>query len=361
MVNIRRPETNTARSRVYGIIFASMLVAPLVSGWVATSSSRYNSRTFLSEVLDVDFERVNEMQPQRLHTEDSYEETRTLLDLSFDSDPKWKEARVPFVDGENYIDTKLAFTAELDGVTYGIGVPFEPAAALAFESSDGSVSYLSPDEEENEELMQLMAVQLREHVCEDLRLKRTPRVLTISGPLANFTKNWKENILPGPVDKEFLLDDDTGEDLTFFHNFMKQELGEEEYGKTLQESSDWISDGLMSLFDIPGLGTNEDDVEGMENMVKSILDTEAQMKELAELDGPNFEHEGALKLVSYIVPDGKSYSLVQLLKPYVLVGKLIESEGDTHFELISADEAPIIVPRLEEICRKEFQKAGVTS
>lgn len=356
-------------------MLVTLSLLELTSGWMSLSGGRghhvrYHGarRPFLSptavlgsQVLDVDFERVDPSEKQQKEdANDEDNDEKTLIDLSLDSDPEWKEARIPFIDGENYIDVKLAFMVELDGVNYGIGIPFDPAAALAFENN-GTVSYLSPDLDENEELMQLMAVQLQEHVGQDLQLKRTPRVLTIVGPLENYTKNWKENILPDPVDTKLLLEDDTDNDLDFFHNFMKEELGEEEYERTLKESPDGISDELMALFDVPGLGTKEDDVEGMEELLKSVLDEpEQQLKALEEL-GANLNHEGVgLKLVSYILPDAKAYSLVQLLKPYVLVGKYIESKDDTHFELLSPEEATILVPRLEESFKEDFQKAGLT-
>ena len=347
---------------------SAAFVAPSC-GWTvaAVTSTRRHAPPLLleSQVVDVDFKNVDETpsekQPPTVYADDS--DSKTLLDLSLESDTELRDTRIPFVDGENYIDVKLAFMAEMDGLSYGIGVPFEPAAALAFEKGDGSVTCLSPDVDENEEFLQLMAAQLQEHVGEDLRLKRTPRVLTISGPLENYTKNWEENILPDPVDAKTLLGDDSDNDLEFFHSFMKEELGEEEYERTLEESSDDISDEFRSLFDIPGLGTEVDDVRGMEKMVESMLDEpEEQMKRLEELGGPDLDHDGVgLKLVSYILPGGKSYSLVQLLKPFILIGRLVESKDDTRFELLSPEEAPILTPRLEAVCKEDFERFGLTS
>jgi len=361
-----------------------------------TSASRYvqppsslwpRRRSFLGPLLDsnfvdVDFERIDDdskdtnqelTDPYRMKSdkelEDALEEStrNSLFDLSLQAtDPELKDTPIPFFDykGERYISTKLAFMTELDGETYGIAVPFEHAAAMTLETTkDGKVSYLSPDNDDNEELMEIMAGQLQEHLGEDLKLKRTPRVLTISGPLDSYTKNWKKDVIPKPVDRKTLLEEDDDDDLEFFHNFMKQELGEEEYEKTLNEDPSDIDKELLDLFNIPGIGDQEDDTEGMKELFQSafrpIEEQKAEMKEFVGYDR-NLNHDGvALKLISYRLPDGKAYSLVQLLQPYALVGKCTQEDGDIRFELLSPEEERILVPKLEEVCRNDLESAGL--
>jgi hypothetical protein len=168
-------------------------------------------------VIDAEFESVkseNDTQIDPSETLTDNKDGKTLFDLSLDADSDFKNTRIPFLDsssssedGTNYIDVKLAFMAELDGVQYGIGIPFDAAAAVTVEDKiGGSVEYLSSEDDENDEYMQIMATQLREHVGDDLRLHRTPRVLTISGPLDTYTKNWKEKLSPKPFEVEELLD-----------------------------------------------------------------------------------------------------------------------------------------------------------
>jgi hypothetical protein len=322
------------------------------------------------DVVDADFERIDESAPKGEEPNDTEEEDGTssepssLFDLSFQSDPEFKEMRIPFIDGENYIDGKLAFMAELDGVSYGIAVPFENVAAITVEKPDGSVQYVSPDDDENEELMQIMAAQLQEHVGEDLKLKRTPRVLTISGPLDQYTKNWETELLPKPVETKSLLDE-SEESLEFFQDFMKKELGEKEYENTMQgdgnsDDDDELTAELMSLFNVPGLGDNEDDPAAMQELFDTLLDSpEEQLTDLQNM-GDDVSHQGvALKLVSYKFPDNKAYSLVQLLQPYALIGKYVAVDDDIRFELLTAAEAKLVVPRLEKVCREDLEKAGL--
>jgi hypothetical protein len=374
------------------VLCSILLLCKTCEGWVPQfpSSSRIgyqiesarHQRTFFvpkstskrhlsfQDVVDADFERIDESASKGEETKDVEEEDGTpvepssLFDLSFQSDPEFKEMRIPFIDGENYIDGKLAFMAELDGVSYGIAVPFECVAAITVEKPDGSVQYVSPDDDENEELMQIMAAQLQEHVGEDLKLKRTPRVLTISGPLDQYTKNWETELLPKPVETKSLLDE-SEESLEFFQEFMKKELGEKEYENTMQgdgnsDDDDELTAELMSLFNVPGLGENEDDPAAMQEMFDSLLESpEEQLTDLQKM-GDDVSHQGvALKLVSYKFPDNKAYSLVQLLQPYALIGKYVAADDDIRFELLTAAEAKLVVPRLEKVCREDLEKAGL--
>lgn len=325
-----------------------------------------------SDVVDVEFEHVNrknQTSSGQRHIAALSDEIvpKSLLDIALESDSDFNETRIPFLDytttdskdgGTNYIDVKIAFMAELEGVQYGIGIPFDHAVALTLESEDGSVKYLSPDDDDNEELMNIMATQLHDHVDPGLQLSRTPRVLTVVGPLDKYTMNWKEILLPSPVEAKTLIDTED-EDLDFFHRFMKEELGEKEYEKTLnEEGDDDLTAELLELFDIPGLGVKKDDPESIQELLDTILDPELEFeKAKTNLGLDKFEHDGvALKLISYIFREGKSYSLVKLLRPYVLVGRFMPGNDDPHFELLSPNEEKMIIPKLQETCEADLEK-----
>lgn len=292
--------------------------------------------------------------------------SKSLLELSLASDPEWNHTRIPFMDGgENYIDVKLAFMAELDGVRYGIGVPYDHAAALTIERPDGTVVNLLPDggddDHDHEELLQIMAGQLQEHVGNDLTLKRTPRILTIQGPLEKYTSNWKQRLVPEPIDAKTLLDD-SDEDLEFFHNFMKRELGQEEYQKTMQEDDfdSEIDDEILDIFGEAAKTVSQSSVKDLFPNDDGTDDLFIQ--EMEDFVNKDIAHDGvALKILSYSLPDGNKYSIVQPLQSYALVGRYTENGEDIRFDLLSPQEAELVIPRLEEVCREDLQEAGLTA
>ncbi len=340
-----------------------LLVVVSCRAWIQPTLPFVSTPNRMTKYVDAEFERVQEAQnEEEIDQEpvDSWrEQYKSLMDLSLEADPEIMNARIPFFENENYIDVKLAFMAELDGVTYGIGVPFDPSVAVVIESQDGAAQFLSPDDDENEELMQLMAAQLHEHLGKDLQLKRTPRVLTVDGPLNNYTSNWENQILPRPFTaKELMERDDEQDTVEYFLKVMREELGEEEFQKTMNGDDEDVDDEMMALFDIPGL--NKNDEEGLEELMKSMLDEDPdeQFKELEKFG--KVEGEETLKLVGYIIPGGKSYTLVQLLRPYVIVGRYIQDDVENRFELLSPEEALVIEPRLAEVCQKDLEKSGLS-
>ena len=327
--------------------------------------------TFISRratpIIDADFERVegrnrtdDTLREAAANNQQSNEEqplgSKSLLEMALESDPSWNVTRIPFMNGPNFIDVKLAFMAELDGVQYGIGIPSDHAAAVTIERKDGQVINLSPDNPENEEMIQIMAGQLQEHVGKNLTLKQTPRILTIQGPLEEHTKDWREKLVPEPAAPKALLDQ-TDEDLKFFHDFMKKELGEEEYKKTLQESPADIDPDLLDLFGDFSSQTS------MEDLFSEIQDDGEDLfiKEMEDFVNKKLSHDGvALKLLSYSLQDGNKYSVVHPLKPVALVAKYTEDGEDIRFDLLDTKDAELLIPRLEESCREELEKAGLT-
>lgn len=335
-----------------------------------------------NEIVDVEFERnpdPEEDVPKKKNKSAKKKKKKTgkkkkgsaksLFEMSLELEPRWKDTRIPFVDTARTtcIDGTLAFLVELEGVRYGIAVPCDAAAAITLENTDGSVTNMYPDDDDNEELMEIMAAQLVEHVGPDLALKRTPRVLTIQGDLDQYTKNWEKEILPMPYEAKEILENinDEDDDLTWAHEFFKKELGEEEYEKTMAEpvTAEDVGDELMELFDIAGFGERSDDMKGIEELFQSLENQEDPTQAALDTLGSNpLDHEGAaLKLISYLLEDGKSYSLVQLLKPYTLVGRLadIDDKKSLEFELLTQEEEKVVVPKLEELCRKDLEEAGL--
>mmetsp|Transcript_9752 Transcript_9752/g.14971 ORF Transcript_9752/g.14971 Transcript_9752/m.14971 type:complete len:382 (+) Transcript_9752:68-1213(+) len=353
-------------------------------GWVSPKSSSSFGRTSVfanpNDVLDVEFEPVGESStvatesPSKSSSSSSSssadpfsssaseEAPKTLLDISLESDPDMTKLRIPFVDqsGRNFIDCKIAFMVELDGSNYAIGVPFEHSAGISFQKKDGTVTYMSPDDDENEELMQIMAAQLQQEFGEDVSLKRTPRVLTIAGDLDKHTKGWHEKMFE-TVDTEGLLDD-AGESTDSFLEFMRQELGDDEVDKVMQsDDSPEVDEDMAKLFDVAGFGTQEDDTEGVQKMLENMF-TEDPSEAFDALGRDRSKDGVALKLVGFNFKDGKSYSLVQMLTPCTLVAKQIseEDDDDMRFELLTPEEDKIVLPRLETLCEKELKEAGLT-
>jgi len=354
------------------------LLLPTLHAFMPTFGVRHRI-SFLFDAndsfMDVEFEKVDSMRESsstetttsNISKEQSSESplSKSLLELSLDMDPQWKEARIPFVQGNEYIDCNLAFTVDLDGTTYGIGVPCDAAAAVTVEDGGDKVTYMNPSLEENEELVEIMAAQLQELLGDDVYLRKTPKILTISGNLDKYTAEWKEELFNETVSTQDLLDD-SGEGLDFFYNFMKEELGEEEFQKTLDECKDGgasIDKDVLDLFNVPGLGDQADDIQGMEAILQEMLkeQEEGVAPSFTEL-GEDLEHEGvALKLIGFNFRNGKSYSLVKLLKPFTIVGKYVEGDkDDLRFDLLTPDEEKLVIPRLEQVCQQDLEDAGLS-
>ena len=324
---------------------------------------------------------------------------KTLIDISLETgDPNWNKARIPFFhpNGQNFIDCKLAFMVDIEvedsngqpqKISYGIAVPFDEAVAIVEENpKKGNVMYFHPDDvvdgngssgsssvnksgldpDEMLELMEMMAGQVQEQLGESLTLCKTPRVLTIRGEgLKELTENWDTELLPDPASVEDLLstmssskkktstrdgDDELYQDeLQEFYDFMKDELGQEEFDKTMNQdlNEDDIDPELLELFDVPGLsGATADGADGMEEILQSMLvDLQEQEgsdgdkkinknsgkgfdkkttleKESEFITKPAFMDGAALKLLSFNFRGGKkAYSLVKLMQPFVIIGK----------------------------------------
>lgn len=340
---------------------------------------------------------------------------KSLIDVSLETgDPKWQRTRVPFVRGNECIDCKLVFTVDLDGQSYGIAIPFDDAVAIVIQeldqSADGVGNYvvdkrMDPkanilrrdpsvtktynvdpdsyrDNEEYAELMEIFASKVQEEFGEDYKLRKTPKVLTISGGLGKIIENWDRQLVPKPYAVKELLkaielpQDEEGmeKELDSFISFMREELGDEEFEKTMNEEMTDEDLELMKLFEVPGLGGNfqcydDDDLKGLEELIdsmgKDLIDDEVvEAKKFV----PDIENS-SLRLFSFEFPEtGKSYALVKPLQPYTLVGRLVTDVGEEEtgtestirFELLTADEESIVFPRLEQVCLEDLKAKGLT-
>jgi hypothetical protein len=354
-------------------------------GWVVSKPS-LNKRTTDPQilaaasnddsVLDVEFELVQQTEPIE---EDKPvgikpDSEKTLLDLALEANPEFQEIRVPFCDkDQQVINCKLALTAELDGNVYGIGVPFGHAVVVTIEQPDGMVLALDPDDEDNAEILEIMAGALAKYLSKDLKLKKTPSVLTIEGDLDHYTKDWQTEILGKPIDAATLVDD-SDDSMESFFAFMKDELGEDEFQQTMDEDFDMndvddIDPSLREFFEVAGLGTAAGDLEGMEEIMTGLMsldDASLDKSSLEEsLEAPfkaistDLEHNGiALKLVGFNFRNGNIYSLVKPLKAYTLVGKMSDDDG-LRFNLLTKEESKLVIPRLQDVCRADLKKAGL--
>jgi hypothetical protein len=361
------------------------------------------------DFVDVDFEPVilnKKSQPhqeQQSNTDDDNDEveslsraifgdSKNLIDLSFETadNPGWQNFRVPFCQGEEYIDGKVAFMVEFEGQTYGIAVPYDDAVALVYQENvvDESnknhprivtrTSNISPEmyhtNEDYAELMEIFAVQVQEQLGEEYRLRKTPKVLTISGGLDKITKGWEKTVVSKPIPIEDLLNvvkpkskAQLNQELDEFYEFMRQELGDEEFEKTMNGEDELSKEDmeLLKYFEVPKfLNENVDDnnLNELEELTQSILkDLEMDSVSGADEFKPNLEY-AALKILGYTFTDtGKSYFLVKPLKPITLVGRHMKEEKDCiRFQLLSPEEEKVIIPKLEKICQEELEANGLT-
>eukprot|EP00536_Pseudo-nitzschia_multiseries_P011822 jgi/Psemu1/30152/gm1.30152_g len=394
----------------------------------------------LCDFLDVEFERSEPDQEEDSTQTNASENdlsallgtSKNLLDVSLDSgDPMWKETRIPFCRGTEYIDCKLTFMVDLEGQSYGIGVPFDDVVAIVIQEntenkktlSDNPVTKtknISPDDyEDNEEyaeLMEIFAGQVQEQLGEEFQLRKTPKVLTISGGLDKITKDWQNRVITKPFEVEDLLEmskekdqDDVDEELDSFYKFMKDELGDEEFEKTMNADNDEAEleaelKKLMEYFNVPGAeGTSVEDAQGLEELMESMAnDIETGEVTDAKEFIPDTEN-AALKLLGYTFRDsGKSYFLVKPLQPCnlrrnlqvtdmhvfdvvlikplrhyhciwltvsfffsaildTLVGRHAKDEEDMiRFDLLTPEEENAIIPKLESLCQEDLKASGLS-
>lgn len=324
----------------------------------------------------------------------------SLLQASLASvEPKLSSLSFNFVDPapktaskQSFIPCRVAFTAKYNDVEYVLGTPTDTQVGIYVEDTNTNEAYfLDPDEDENMEIMERVASVFQskyEHISlSDLdenddvskvtggqkklsiRFKRTPRALTVEGDLSMVTGNWKQDTNKQleevkDVVKELFQDsndDTTISDDDYFHNFFTKELGSNYREEALANTAlDEQANEVMDLFNVPGLGTQKDDSEGIKELFDEILSDQDEKMPNEEVSGLS-ETETALRLVGFSdeSDNGKVYSLVQLLQPMILVAKNHESLEFDERLLLTAEEAQEIVPVLEQQFKEQFQEAGI--
>jgi len=311
---------------------------------------------------------------------------QNLLDAALQmGDPELSSIPFEFIDPESttrrFIECKIAFVVEKDGITYSIGTPCDAQVAVLFEGDMTPKAaneqkpqmqyFIDPDEDVNLELMEKAAAAFIEEYGDTCKavFKRTPRALTIEGDLDSITGDWRrernidqdQNQKEGGVSEKIFedfanIEDDADSD-EFFDSFFKERLGEGYREEVLaqNEEVDKKANELMDLFNIPGVGTQKDDDKGIDKMLEDIINGKdlAKATEMEEGGEDQLEETG-LRLLGFTGPDGKAYSLVKLIQPMVLVAKDDPELGPDQKMLLTVEEANIVVPRLEDEFKKEF-------
>jgi len=243
-------------------------------------------------------------------------------------------------------------------------------------------------------------------LVQQLVFKRTPRTLTVQGNLDEILGDWEHEIAelkrtslpildftfpglyqsttsgnrsssntgtiwidggmneedtPYNILQEIEREEDDPDDDEYFDSFFKKELGENYRHKFLVSELDKEKEGidpeleeLYELFNIPGMGTQQNDEKGIKNMIDDMVN--GHDLELAKKEEQ--QEEVALRLVGFTGPDGKAYSLVKMMHPMILVAKEDNALEPYQRLLLGQREADVLIPQLEEKFQKEFEAAG---
>ena len=326
----------------------------------------------------------------------------SLVEYSQKQDPDWKSMPVAFCDtvSNSYIDCNLAFYVKDplgqngQGAEYSLGVPCEIPIVVAFEvaddeengnsdndnddDDDDTVTNLSrvipinPEntdqdsisEEEKNEIFQMAARALMEEFGSGIRLKKTPRVLTLEGNLEEVIGDWKEVLLESASNSKDvgnlsfedalnLFDDknnNDGED--YFDKIMRRDLGPD-YAEKYGDGE--IDEELLKLFDSDSINKDGD--------ISNVLDFLRNSGDSNNIDDDfdtllqQLKPSAALRLLNFITEDGKEVTILRPVRPMLLVGK--EDPADyTRRILLTDEEMAEVLPRLESVCREGLEKAG---
>ena len=324
----------------------------------------------------------------------------SLIEYSQKQDTDWNSMPVAFCDtvSNTYIDCNLAFYVKDplgqngQGAEYSLGVPCEVPIVVALEiddSEDGNdddanaddttvtnlskVIPINPEntnednisEDEKNEIFQMAARALMEEFGSDIRLKKTPRVLTIEGNLEDVIGDWKEVLLGNVVDSDKMSfddalnmfdDDDSDDGKDYFDKIMRRDLGPD-YMKLAEEGDDdeEIDEELLKLFDSDSLNKDGD--------ISNILDFLRKNDDSNNIDDDfgtlvqQLKPSAALRLLNFMTEDGKEYTILRPVRPMLLLGKE-DPEDYTRRILLTDEEMAEVLPRLESVCSEALEKAG---
>ena len=136
---------------------------------------------------------------------------------------------------------------------------------------------------------------------------------------------------------------------------MKRDLGPDYMKLVEDDDDDEMDEALLKMFDPDGL---DGDLNEMMEDINNIKTEESKIKgssydQLVQQLQPS----AALKLLNFLGPGGKEYTILRPLRPILLVGK--EDPDDyTRRMLLTEEEKLTILPRLESACREGLEKAG---
>ena len=322
----------------------------------------------------------------------------SLVEYSQKQDPDWKSMPIAFCDtvSNSYIDCNLAFYVKDplgqngQGAEYSLGVPCEVPIVVSLEVADdeendngdnddaaftnlSKVIPISPEhtdedtlsEEEKNEIFQMAARALMEEFGAGIRLKKTPRVLTLDGNLEEVIGDWKEVLLESVSNSKDvgflsfegalnLFDDDNKDGEDYFDKIMRRDLGDD-YMSLAEDGDGEVDEELLKLFDSDSVNKDGDVSEvvdflknsGDSNNIDDDFDTLLQQ----------LKPSAALRLLNFMTEDGKEVTILRPVRPMLLLGKE-DPEDYTRRILLTDEEMAEVLPRLESVCREGLEKAG---
>lgn len=317
-----------------------------------------------SDAIDVEFTKSDADGPdERIQPSSSpqQESSGSTLQASLNLIEPHLRIPIEFTDAiaQTFIPCNLAFVLEHEGVEYSIGTPVHTQVAVMCEDNNGASYFVDPDSDDNLELMEMAAAKFESLNKFELVFQRTPRTLTVQGDLDKMTAGWKvQENAPKPTD---VTNMDESEEDEFFDSFFEKELGSNYREKYLVEDAEMDKkvEDMMDAFNVPGLGTEKENVDGIKDLFNEIeKDLEIAKQDPSTWEVDEGEDEVALRLVGFEGPDGIPYSLVKLLQPMILIAKNHEDLAPDQRFLLSKEESDNIVPVLEKEFQGELAKAG---
>jgi len=335
----------TQSQMVLPTLLLSSLLLNTCYSWLSSLPPTFRTLSFLASdtVIDAEFESTPDIKPPAPKVPKD-KLSNTLLDWSIAS---YNETDF-FHDKERSIPCRIACTIEHDdGQTYVLGVPSDPVVMVAIQTRE-ETKYVDCDDPKQLELLELMAAQVHKQLGVDL--VHTPRVLTIRDPekkLDALTKNCKSAMVPPAATAvELLQDDEELQDEDDVLAFFREELGEDEFMKTM---SDPLDKSLAGLFDFGDNDVEEEDPFS----VFDLEQLESDWEQMQETLSTQKDSVVAVRLIAYVMEE-KSYSVVRLMSPAML---MIARVKDGRFELLGAEERKHVGPMLAKKMQYEMQEA----
>jgi hypothetical protein len=365
-------------------------------GW---NSKRAILRANPTDFVDVPYERVPSETTETVSVEDVDGNTenpgkdiplfrsKSILDET----RRGNNVTFPFIEPstQQVLTCRIAVTAKLeDDQLYAVGIPEDNGVLMIIERSEPSeressaFEYLDPDDDTNLEVFELMAGALHKYLSTDLKLQRTPRILTIAGDLQPYLDSLPENLLSEDLSLESLLQEPDVSDAAIdkLFSFFEEQLGPEVYNQVMSGETTELDPNLQSLFDLVKYDSehqDEDvslDLDSLEEEFRTLGDDISHNGVGIKLVGFHLNNDdtsqessstrdrNSKKLSSTTEESAAFYSLVKPIQPLTVVGRLKKDHdsGETVFELLSSQEEALIVPRLERICQEDLEAQGIT-